>query len=115
MRGRPKKDDSRDNQYRVRLNDEENRMLTYVSELTVKAKSEIFRIALKDYYNKTLLNELHQAEASAWEMERISLVRAVKCPHCGSLNRVDLEDESEATAYERPMGSEILYEFNLKT
>ena len=46
MAGRPKKEDSRDNQYRVRLNDDENEMLTYVSQMTEKAKSEVFRQSL---------------------------------------------------------------------
>ena len=36
MAGRPKKEDSRDNQYRVRLNDNENEMLEYVSKMNEK-------------------------------------------------------------------------------
>lgn len=112
MRGRPKIEDSRDNQYRVRLNDEESRMLAYVSGKTGKQKSEIFRVALTEYYNNVLLNEMRRAEETAWEMDGISLVRAVKCPSCGGLNRIDLRDESEATSDERQMGPEILYEFD---
>ena len=57
MAGRPKKEDSRDNQYRVRLNDDENEMLEYASKMTDKAKSEVFRQALRDYYNKVKLQE----------------------------------------------------------
>lgn len=34
MRGRTKLDDSRDKQYRVRLNTEENIMLEYASQVT---------------------------------------------------------------------------------
>ena len=44
MRGRPKLPDSRNNQYRVRLNDEENQKLEYASTVTGKPKSEIFRL-----------------------------------------------------------------------
>lgn len=33
-KGRPTVDDKRDNQYRVRLNDEENQMLVYCSKMT---------------------------------------------------------------------------------
>ena len=42
-----KKEDSRDKQYRVRLNDAEDEMLSFCSEETGEAKSEIFRKALK--------------------------------------------------------------------
>ena len=52
MKGRPKKEDSRDRQYRVRLNSVEDQMLSYASELTGMQKSDIFRQALQDYYNK---------------------------------------------------------------
>ena len=62
MRGRPKIEDSRTNQYRIRLNDEENEKLNYASKATGKAKSEIFRIALLEYYNNVLLNEINIAE-----------------------------------------------------
>ena len=41
-KGRPPVDDKRDNQYRVRLNDEENQMLSYCSEMTGQPKSQIF-------------------------------------------------------------------------
>ena len=47
MAGRPPKEDSRDKQYRVRLNDVEDEMLSFCSEETGEAKSEIFRKALK--------------------------------------------------------------------
>ena len=45
MRGRPKMDDSRDKQYRVRLNTEEDDMLEYASQVTGRQKSEVFRNA----------------------------------------------------------------------
>ena len=47
MAGRPKKEDSREKQYRVRLNDEEDKMLDYASRATGVRKSEIFRKALQ--------------------------------------------------------------------
>lgn len=53
MAGRPPKFDSRDKQYRVRLNDEEDEMLSFCSQETGEAKSEIFRKALKSYYENT--------------------------------------------------------------
>lgn len=112
MRGRPKIEDSRNNQYRIRLNDEEEQMLSYVSKKTDRTKSEIFRTALMEYYNKVLLNEIHRDEKSSWEMECISLVRAVKCPACGGLIRIDLADECDQTSTERPMGDDTLYEFD---
>ena len=50
-KGRPTVDDKRDNQYRVRLNDEENQMLAYCSQMTGQPKSQIFRKALEEYYS----------------------------------------------------------------
>ena len=61
MAGRPPKDNSRDKQYRVRLNDEEDSMLSYVSSLTGKQKSEIFRNALEDYYHKIIIFNIFNA------------------------------------------------------
>lgn len=114
MRGRPKLDDSRNNQYRVRLNDEENRKLDYASTVTGKPKSEIFRLALIDYYNKVLLNEANQSvpEEEYWDIDGISLKRVVQCPYCDSSVRVDLEDECTVSTDERQMGPENLYEFD---
>ncbi|MBP3199536.1 MAG: hypothetical protein J6N21_21420, partial [Butyrivibrio sp.] len=87
MAGRPKKEDSRDNQYRVRLNDDENEMLDYVSHMTEKAKSEVFRQALTELYQKTKLAEARRDFAeefsddedyeSSWEEEHVSLQRAI--------------------------------------
>ena len=115
MRGRPKLNDSRDNQYRVRLNNEENRKLSYVSEVTGKPKSEIFRYALVDYYNKVRLAEISNTpDEDAWEIDGISLRRVVECPHCGASVRIDLEDECSTTSCEGQMGPEILYEFDFE-
>ena len=115
MRGRPKLSDSRDNQYRVRLNDEENGKLNYVSEATGKPKSEIFRYALIDYYNKVRLNEANNANGEdVWEIDGISLKRVVNCPHCNSPLRVDLEDECNTTTNDGQMGPETLYEFDFE-
>ena len=48
-KGRPTVDDKRDNQYRVRLNDEENQMLAYCSQMTGQPKSQIFRKACRRF------------------------------------------------------------------
>ena len=52
MLGRPKKEDSREKQYRVRLNDKEDEMLAFASNATGVPKSEIFRKALQEYCEK---------------------------------------------------------------
>jgi len=104
--GRPKKDDSRDKQYRVRLNDQEARMLAYASQLTQLPKSEIFRNALEDYFNKVRL-----AESEGHEVNHISLQRAVECPHCSASNVMDFAEDCSETAEERPMGDGYLFEF----
>ena len=46
MAGRPIKENRRDKQYRVRLNEEEDEMLSFCSEKTGKPKSDIVRRAL---------------------------------------------------------------------
>ena len=123
MAGRPKKEDSRDNQYRVRLNDDENEMLDYVSRMTEKAKSEVFRQALTELYQKTKLaearrdfeGEFDQSEEyePTWEDEHVSLKRTIDCPYCGHTHMMDFEDDCESSSSERSMGPEILYEFDL--
>ena len=115
MAGRPPKDNSRDKQYRVRLNDDEDSMLSYVSTLTGKQKSEIFRNALEDYYHKVRINEANQEAQfeEAWDTGHISLKRIIDCPHCGAANRCDFEDECDVYEDEsRPMGCEITYNFD---
>ena len=114
MAGRPPKDNSRDKQYRVRLNESEDRILQYVSEMTGKQKSEIFRNALEDYYNKVRVQEAIQADAEFddWDTGHISLKRVIDCPYCGAANKCDFEEEYEPSYDERPMGEEITYNFD---
>ena len=49
-RGRPLKDDKRDDSYRFRLNTEERQMLTQLSEWTEQPISAVIRSALYTYY-----------------------------------------------------------------
>ena len=112
MRGRPKIEDSRTNQYRIRLNDEENEKLNYASRATGKAKSDIFRLALIEYYNNVLLNEINMVEESDWYIDGITLKRAIECPYCHKKIRIDLEDSCSISCDERSMGAETLYEFD---
>ncbi len=118
MAGRPKLDNSRDRQYRVRLNEKENNMLEYSSSATGLTKSEIFRQALVDYYNKVLVNEMSEEMPyeEIWGENSINLKRVVKCPYCDSGNKVDFTDCcSETVDEDRQMGEEITYSFDLKT
>ena len=106
-KGRPTVDDKRDNQYRVRLNDEENQMLTYCSQMTGQPKSQIFRKALEEYYQTVQLNEMEMG------MDGISMRRVIKCPHCGSANAIDLSDYSTGDyESERQMGPETQHWFD---
>lgn len=115
MAGRPKKENSRDRQYRVRLNEEEEGMLEYASQATGVRRSEIFRVALQDYYNNVRLNQMRQADDDPdWELDGINLVRVIECPYCGVQNRIDVTDESNVTSDERQMGAETLYEFDFE-
>lgn len=108
-KGRPTVDDKRDNQYRVRLNDEENLMLAYCSEKTGQPKSQIFRRALESYFQTVQLNELEI------ETDGISMKRVIKCPHCGASNAIDLADYSTGDyESERQMGPEIQHCFDCK-
>ena len=113
MAGRPPKDNSRDKQYRVRLNESEDKILQYVSETTGKQKSEIFRNALEDYYNKVRVQEAIQAdeEFDDWDTGHISLKRVIDCPYCGAANKCDFEEDCESWSEERQMGEEITYHF----
>ena len=56
-RGRPCNKDSRDNQYRLRMSDEEVEMLNNLSVKTCKTKAEILREALKMYHNLTIFQD----------------------------------------------------------
>ena len=106
-KGRPTVDDKRDNQYRVRLNDEGNQMLAYCSQMTRQPKSQIFRKALEEYYQTVQLNEMEMG------MDGISMRRVIKCPHCGAANAIDLSDFSTGDyESERQMGAEIQHCFD---
>lgn len=112
MVGRPKKDDSRDKQYRVRLNNEEDRMLNYASSKTGKLKSEIFRQALVEYYNKVRIidsNDRFEINSD----DHISLKRVIECPFCGFANLVDFSNYASESSWEKQMGPEITYEFDV--
>lgn len=114
MAGRPPKDNRRDRQYRVRLNESEDRILQYVSEMTEKQKSEVFRNALEDYYNKVRVQEALQADEGfdAWDTNHISLKRIIDCPYCGAANKCDFEEECNPTYDDKSMGEEITYNFD---
>lgn len=113
-KGRPTVDDKRDNQYRVRLNDEEDQMLTYCSKATGKPKSLIFRNALSEYYVNVRLNELNsQNKLDAMEIDGISMKRVVECPCCGESNAIDLADYgTNDYITERQMGPETQHWFD---
>ena len=113
MSGRPPKADSRKKQYRIRLNNEEDEMLTFVSGKTGIPKSKIFRKALREYFEKVKLQQVAEKidADTSWKDDHISLQRAVECPYCKATNRIDLESTGEVTTLERQMGNEVLYEF----
>lgn len=113
-KGRPTVDDKRDNQYRVRLNDEEDQMLAYCSNATGKPKSQIFRNALSEYYATVRLNEINsQNELESLELDCISMKRVIECPHCDAGNAVNLADYSTGDREEeRQMGPEIQHWFD---
>ena len=109
MRGRPKKEVTRDIVYKVRLNAEEDQMLTRASEWTGQAKSEVFRKALQGYYRAVEIKE-HLAnkemEAACWPTDHISQQRLIRCPYhdCGEEFVVDFADYSEEQESEGSMG-----------
>lgn len=114
---RPKKIDARNIVYKVRLNDEENRMLTDASEWTSQAKSEVFRKALQDYYQVALKEKQafdRDAEASGWSLDHISLKRVIKCPYsgCGDEFSIDFNDYSEEQESEGDMGTRCEHMFD---
>ena len=117
MAGRPPMDNSRDKQYRVRLNGEEDEMLAFCSQETGEAKSEIFRKALRAYYEntkcvKTVLKDRVEVDDD-YGLDHISLQRSIKCPYCGEENIIDFEDYSSSFSEERQMGPQITYEFDV--
>ena len=106
-KGRPIVEDKRDNQYRVLMNDEEDRMLSYCSRVTGMPKSQIFRKGIEVLYQQIQLNE-----ADAEYDDHVSMKRVIKCPHCGAGNTIDLEEYSTGEySYERQMGPEIEHSF----
>ena len=50
-RGRPTKDNKRDDSYRIRLNEEERQMLEQISEWSGLTKADAIRTALFAYYD----------------------------------------------------------------
>ena len=56
-RGRPTKDNKRDDSYRIRLNAEEKQMLTQISEWSGLTKADVIRIALFSYYDLVKSNK----------------------------------------------------------
>ena len=116
MVGRPPKDDSRNKQYRVRLNEVEEKMLNYCSHETGEAKSMIFRKALKAYYENTkyVKTMLMDADYEDHSEEHISLKRTINCPYCHAANNVDFEEDYDSSSEERQMGPEVSYSFDWK-
>ena len=56
-RGRPPKNDKRDNSYRLRLNAEERQMLEHISEQTEQPIATVIRKAVLAYYEIINLKE----------------------------------------------------------
>ena len=56
-RGRPTKDNKRDNSYRIRMNEEEKQMLAQISEWSGLTKADVIREALSAYYELAKIND----------------------------------------------------------
>ena len=56
-RGRPIKDNKRDDSYRIRLNAEEKQILTQISEWSGLTKADVIRSALFSYYDLAKSNK----------------------------------------------------------
>ena len=56
-RGRPTKDNKRDDSYRIRLNAEERQMLEQISEWSGLTKADAIRTALFTYYDIAKYNK----------------------------------------------------------
>ena len=52
-RGRPFKEDARKNQYRIRMNDDENNRLEKLSKSTGMGRADVIRVALEKYEELT--------------------------------------------------------------
>ena len=117
MRGRPKKDVTRDIVYKVRLNAEESQMLSQASEWTGQAKSVVFRKALFGYYKAIEVKEYMEnraLEKAGWPTDRISIQRLIKCPYpdCNEEFVVDFANFSTEQESEGPMGTRYEYMFD---
>lgn len=117
LRGRPKKENVRDIVYKVRLNEDEERMLNLASEWTSQAKSEVFRKALQDYFRSVELNQhlaSREFEESGWVLDHISQQRIITCPYsdCGEEFAVDFAEFSEEQDSEGSMGQRCEHIFD---
>lgn len=116
MRGRPKKENTRNIVYKVRLSVEEDRILTRASEWTGQAKSEVFRKALLGYYKAVEVEKhlLDKEEAECLSTDHISQQRLVQCPYsdCGEEFVVDFADFSTEQESEGAMGYRYEHIFN---
>jgi hypothetical protein len=117
MRGRPKKDVTRDIVYKVRLNAEESQMLTQASEWTGQAKSAVFRKALLDYYKTVEAKEViasKNLEVAGWPADHICIQRLIKCPYpdCNEEFVVDFANYSTQQNSAGPMGERCEHIFN---
>lgn len=117
MRGRPKKEITRDIVYKVRLNVDEDQMLTRASEWTGQAKSEVFRKALLGYYRAVEVKEHmknRDLQEAGWSTDHISLQRLIKCPYpnCGEEFVVDFADYSDEQESEGSMGGRCEHIFD---
>lgn len=111
-RGRPKVEDKRTNQYRVLMNDEEDKMLDYCSKMTGLPKSQIFRKGIEVLYQQVRLVEYSQDYGQDYD-GHINLQRIVNCPFCGVSNSINCEDYiTEEISNERQMGFEIEHVFD---
>lgn len=117
MKGRPKKEVTRDIVYKVRLSEEEDQILKRASEWTRQAKSEVFRKALLGYYKAVEVKE-HMANRNMykadWPTDHISQQRLIKCPYsdCGEDFIVNFADYSDEQESEGSMGYRCEHLFN---
>ena len=61
-RGRPPKNDKRDNSYRLRLNAEERQMLEQISEQTEQPIATVIRKAVLAYYEAVNIKEKEEED-----------------------------------------------------
>lgn len=106
---RPKKPDTRNYIYRVRLNEGENQQLMEASEWLNQSKSEVFRKALFDYHAKVKENKClpeSGTDLSEWVFDHISLHRVLTCQYenCGDDFAKDLSPYCEEQSSEAQMG-----------